>query len=48
MKRFRFEYWFGSCITEVYIKAENRQKALERFRDLKGDKRIISIEESPL
>jgi hypothetical protein len=46
MKRFRIEYWFNSCITEIYIKAENKQKALERFRELKGEKKIVSIEET--
>ena len=46
MKRFRFLYWFNSCMTEVYIKANNMQKALEKFKDLKGDKKIVSIEET--
>lgn len=46
MKKFRIMYWFNSCITECYVKAENEQKAMERFKELKGDKRIVGIEAS--
>ena len=45
MKKFKIVYWAGLCEIEIHIRADNRQKALERFRDLKGDKRIISIED---
>lgn len=44
MKTFRFLYWFNSCETECYVKAENEQEALEKFRERKGDRRIVSIE----
>lgn len=44
MKKFRFVYWFNSCITECYVRADDEQKALEKFKELKGEKRIINIE----
>lgn len=44
MKKFRFTYWLGSITTEAYIKAENKDKALEMFRKLKGNKKIADIE----
>lgn len=44
MKKFRIVYWFNSCITECYVKADNEAGALEKFKELKGEKRIISIE----
>ena len=46
MKKFRIVYWFGSCMTEHYVKAENEQKALEKFKELKGEKTIVNIEEA--
>ena len=45
MKKFRFVYWFGSCITEWYVKADSEEKAIEKFKEIKGDKRIVNIEE---
>ena len=45
LKKFRFVYWFGSCITDCYIKAYDEQEATERFKELTNDKRIVSIEE---
>ena len=44
MKKFRIMYWFNSCITECYVKADNEQKALKKFKELKGEKRIVCIE----
>ena len=45
MKKYRFYYWFNAMTTEVYIRANTEQEALEKFRELKGDRKIISIEE---
>ena len=44
MKKFRIVYWFNSCITEHYVKANDKMEAMEKFKQLKGDKRIVSIE----
>ena len=44
MKKFRIVYWFNSCITECYVKADNEQNALGKFKELKGEKRIVNIE----
>lgn len=44
MKRYRFVYWFNSCITECYVTANNEQDALAKFRERKGEKRIVSVE----
>ena len=44
MKTYRFYYWFGSITTECYIKAENKEKAKEKFKELKGVRPILSIE----
>ena len=46
MKKFRGVYWFNSCTTECYVRANNEQEALEKFKELKGEKRIVSIEAS--
>ena len=45
MKTFRFVYWFGSCITEWYVKANNKEEALEKFQERKGDRTVVNIEE---
>lgn len=46
MKKFRIMYWFNSCITECYVRADNEQSALKKFKELKGEKRIVGIEVS--
>lgn len=46
MKKFRIMYWFNSCTTECYVKADDEVGALEKFKELKGEKQIISIEEA--
>ena len=46
MKKYRIVYWFGSCITEWYVKANDEQEALKKFKELKGEKEIINIEVS--
>ena len=46
MKKFRVVYWFNSCIAECYVRANNEQEASEKFKELKGEKRIVSIEAS--
>ena len=46
MKKFRIMYWFNSCTTEYYVRANNEQEASEKFKELKGEKRIVSIEAS--
>lgn len=46
MKKYRIYYWFNAAITtECYIKANSEQEAVEKFHKMKGDKRIITIEE---
>jgi hypothetical protein len=44
MKTYRFVYWFNVVITELYIKAENKEKAIEIFRKRKGNRKIVNIE----
>ena len=44
MKTFRFVYWFGSCITECYVKADSLDEAKKKFVEQKGDRFVISIE----
>lgn len=44
MRSFRIVYWFNSCITECYVRADNEQMALEKFKELKGEKKIVDIE----
>lgn len=45
MKVFRFVYWFNALMkTEVYINAENVEKAIETFRKRKGNRKIENIE----
>ena len=46
MKKFRFVYWFGSCITDWSTFANSKQEALEKFEKYKGDRRIVSVEET--
>ena len=46
MKKFRIMYWFNSCVTECYVRADNEQKALENFKKIKGEKKIVSIEQT--
>ena len=45
MKTFRFVYWFNAVmVTEVCIKVENKEKAIEIFRKRKGNRKIVNIE----
>lgn len=46
MDKYRIIYWFNSCTTECYVRANNEREALEKFREMKGEKRIINIEKS--
>lgn len=45
MKKYRFVYWFNSCITEWYVNANNLDEAKAKFKAIKGDKNIVNIEE---
>ena len=45
MKKFRIVYWFNSCITECYVSADDEDNARAKFKNLKGDKKIVSVEE---
>lgn len=45
MKKFRFVYLFNSCMTEHYVSASNKQEALEKFKERKGERTIVNIEE---
>ena len=45
MKTYRIMYWFNSCITECYVRADTEEQAIETFKGVKGDKPIASIEE---
>ena len=47
MKTYRIVYWFNACImTECYIKANNEQEAIDKFKDRKGERMVVNIEES--
>ena len=41
MKVYRILYWFGSIITEKFMRAENEEAIKKKI----GDKQIIKIEE---
>lgn len=45
MTKYRIVYWFNACTTECYIVTNSKENALKRFREIKGNKTIISIEE---
>lgn len=45
MKLFRFVYWFNSCTTEWFVRANNKEEAIKRFKEHKGDSKIVNIEE---
>lgn len=45
MKKFRIVYWFNSCVTECYVGADDEDGARAKFKSLKGDKNIVSVEE---
>lgn len=44
MKRFVFHYWNGNA-GKWYTKAPCKQAAVAKFRELKGDLFIMSVEE---
>ena len=48
MKKYRILYWLGSIKTEHVVKASNKEEAEKKFREVKGDKNIIGIEEISL
>ena len=48
MKKYRILYWLGSMKTEYIVKANDKEEAEKKFREIKGDKNIIDIEELPL
>ena len=48
MKKYRILYWLGSMKTEYVVKAKNKEEAKKKFREIKGDKNIIDIEELSL
>lgn len=45
MKNYRIIYWLGSIRTECIVKASNTEEAKKKFRETKGDRTIIDIEE---
>ena len=45
MKNYRFYYIFCSCTTETYIRANSKEEAIEKFKQQKGDRTILNIEE---
>lgn len=48
MKKYRILYWLGSMKTEYVVKASSTEEAVKKFREIKGGKNIIDIEESSL
>lgn len=48
MKKYRILYWLGSMQTEYIVKADSTEEAEKKFREIKGDKNIIDIEELSL
>lgn len=48
MKKYRILYWSGSMRTEYIVKANNEEEAEKKFREIKGDRNIIDIEELSL
>ena len=48
MKKYRILYWLGSMKTEYVVKADNKEEAEQKFREIKGNKNIIDIEELSL
>ena len=47
MKKFRIVYQFSSSIiSEQYVRATDKQEALEKVKAVIGEKRVISIEEA--
>jgi len=45
MKKYRIIYCFGSMRTDWIVKAGSEEEAREKFIQIKGDKKIIRIEE---
>ena len=45
MKTFRFLYWLDSILTDCYVKADNEQEALEKFKELPGERIIVRFKE---
>lgn len=45
MKRFLFQYWDGEQVARWYTKVKSEEEAKAKFRKLKGDKTVLSIEE---
>ncbi len=46
IKKWRIFYWLGSMTTEMFVKADSKEKAIAEFEKRKGGKdRIINIEE---
>lgn len=48
MKKYRILYWLGSMKTNYIVKADNKEEAEKKFREIKGDKNITDIEELSL
>ena len=44
-KKYRIVYWFGSIKTDCIVTANCTEEAKKNFIELKGDKKIIEIEE---
>ena len=42
MNKWRILYWFGSAITDCYVKASNEADAIQKFRAQHGDDVTIS------
>lgn len=45
LKKYRIKYWLCSFITEAFICALNAADAEQKFRDVKGNNKIIDISE---
>lgn len=46
MKKYRILYWLGSMKTDYIVKANNKEEAEKKFKEIKGNNaNIFSIEE---
>lgn len=45
MKTFRFLYWLNSYMRDCYVKADDEQEALEKFKELPGERIIVRFKE---
>ena len=47
MRRFLIHYWDDMHAAKWYTKIKSKREAVKKFRELKGDKFILAVEEAP-